>query len=58
MRKEKIMKSMSFKSREDMIKCLGSLKDNCGMDSLVSKRNNELSEAEYWEMKAEVHFGL
>ena len=52
------MKSMSFKSREDMIKCLGSLKDNCGMDSLVSKRNNELSEAEYWEMKAEVHFGL
>ncbi len=29
---------------------------NCGMDSLVEKLANE--EAEYWEMKAEVHFGI
>jgi len=28
----------------------------CGMDELVEKLANE--EAEYWEMKAEVHFGL
>ena len=28
----------------------------CGMDSLVESLSNE--EAEYWEMKAEVHFGL
>ena len=28
----------------------------CGMDELVEKLADE--EAEYWEMKAEVHFGL
>ena len=28
----------------------------CGMDELVESLSNE--EAEYWEMKAEVHFGL
>ena len=28
----------------------------CGMDSLVESLSDE--EAEYWEMKAEVHFGL
>ena len=28
----------------------------CGMDSLVESLSNE--EAEYWEMKAEVHFGI
>ena len=51
MRKEKIMKSLSFKSREE--KCCSiceSSEDGCGA--------NDLSEAEYWEMKAEVHFGL
>ena len=28
----------------------------CGMDSLVESLSDK--EAEYWEMKAEVHFGL
>ena len=28
----------------------------CGMDELVESLSDE--EAEYWEMKAEVHFGL
>jgi hypothetical protein len=28
----------------------------CGMDKLVEKMADE--EAEYWEMKAEVHFGI
>jgi len=28
----------------------------CGMDKLVEKIADE--EAEYWEMKAEVHFGI
>jgi len=73
MRKEKIMKSMSFKNRDEMVKGLESIK--CGMDKLVEKLReekccsicessedgcgaNDLSEAEYWEMKAEVHFGL
>ena len=73
MRKEKIMKSMSFKNRDEMVKGLESIK--CGMDMLVEKLReekccsicessedgcgaNDLSEAEYWEMKAEVHFGL
>ena len=66
MRKEKIMKSMSFKSREDMIQCLSSLKDKCGMDELVEKfealdylvGSNAEEESNYWEMKAEVHFGI
>ena len=31
-------------------------KPKCGMDELVEKLADE--EAEYWEMKAEVHFGL
>ena len=28
----------------------------CGMDSLVESLSDK--EAEYWEMKAEVHFGI
>ena len=31
-------------------------KPKCGMDELVESLSDK--EAEYWEMKAEVHFGL
>ena len=66
------MKSMSFKNRDEMVKGLESIK--CGMDMLVEKLREEkccticesakergelgCSEGEYWEMKAEVHFGI
>ena len=67
------MKSRSFKSREEMISYLqegGNYKGvpkiekvQCGMDALVEKLHNSRmglieDEAEYWEMKAEVHFGI
>ena len=65
------MKSRSFKSREEMISYLqegGNYKGvpkikkvQCGMDALVEKLHNSRmglieDEAEYWEMKAELHF--
>ena len=53
-KKEKIMKSMSFKSRDEMVKGLKSIK--CGMDKLVESLSDK--EAEYWEMKAEIYHGI
>ena len=65
-KKEKIMKSRSFKTRKDMIDYLqkgGDYKGvpkikkvKCGMDSLVDKLWDD--EAKYWEMKAEIHYGI
>ena len=52
--KGNLMKSMSFKNRDEMVKGLKSIK--CGMDELVESLSDK--EAEYWEMKAEVHFGI
>ena len=37
-------------------KVIGKDEPKCGMDKLVEKMADE--EAEYWEMKAEVHFGI
>ena len=48
------MKSMSFKNRDEMVKGLKSIK--CGMDELVESLSDK--EAEYWEMKAEVYYGI
>jgi len=71
--KGKIMKSRSFKSREEMVAYLqegGNYKGvpkikkvQCGMDALVEKLHNSRmglieDEAEYWEMKAELHYGI
>ena len=57
---------MSFKSREEMVAYLqegGNYKGvpkikkvKCGMDSLVDKLWED--EAKYWEMKAEIHYGI
>ena len=67
------MKSMSFKNRDEMVKGLESIKCGMDMlvEKLREEKGcsicessedgcgaNDLSEAEYWEMKAEVHFGL
>ena len=56
MRKEKIMKSMSFKSREEMVAYLQEGSNYKGKPKIVKVK--PMSESEYWEMKAEVHFGL
>ena len=67
------MKSMSFKNRDEMVEGLESIKCGMDMlvESLREEKccticessedgcgANDLSESEYWEMKAEVHFGL
>ncbi len=57
------MKSMSFKNRDEMVKGLESIKVKCGMDALVEKLHKSRmglieDEAEYWEMKAELHYGI
>ena len=64
--KGNLMKSRSFKSREKMVAYLqegGNYKGvpkikkvKCGMDSLVDKLWED--EAKYWEMKAEIHYGI
>ena len=55
-KKGKILKSMSFKNRDEMVKGLKSIKVKCGMDALVDKLWED--EAKYWEMKAEIHYGI
>ena len=83
-KKEKIMKSRSFKTRKDMIDYLqegGDYKGvpkikkvKCGMDMLVESLREEkccticesakvrgelgCQEGDYWEMKAEIHYGI
>ena len=37
-------------------KVIGKDEPKCGMDELVEKMADE--EADYWQMKAEVHFGI
>ena len=61
--KGNLMKSMSFKNRDEMVKGLKSIKVKCGMDALVEKLHKSRmglieDEAEYWEMKAELHYGI
>ena len=64
------MKSTTFKTRQDMIDYFEIQKDpdevdvitdhlpepKCGMDELVESLSDK--EAEYWEMKAEIHYGI
>ena len=83
-KKEKIMKSRSFKTRQEMIDYLqegGDYKGvpkikkvKCGMDMLVESLREEkccticesakvrgelgCQEGDYWEMKAEIHYGI
>ena len=62
-KKGKILKSMSFKNRDEMVKGLESIKVKCGMDALVEKLHKSRmglieDEAEYLEMKAELHYGI
>ena len=55
-KKEKIMKSRSFKTRKDMIDYLQKGGDYKGVPKIVKVK--PMTEAEYWEMKAEIYHGI
>ena len=58
MRKEKNMISNCHIHSDIDSDCLLCLKDHDEVDVITDHLPNPDEEAEYWEMKAEVHFGL
>ena len=55
-KKEKIMKSRSFKTRKEFVDYLQDYGKYTGNPKIV--KGKPMTEAEYWEQKAEIYHGI
>ena len=55
-KKEKIMKSRSFKTRKEFVDYLQGYGKYTGKPKIVKVK--PMTEAEYWEQKAEIYYGI